>query len=264
MNFVKPEVYVIANSYLNFKGFQDYLHSIDCLDWFDKRLCLEKYDDLDVLPEIAGRLCYRSFAPGLNPNVTKIRTDSKKYIENILKQGHGSVLEHESITFIFRNVSRVFTHELITHRPGCAKSQESLRYVRLDNLDFVDPTLFLDLKFGYIDKTVIEQYVESCENFQKELIEKYIKPGMNFSDKKKLTSWFRRFAPLGLATSILWTANLRALRHIIPTRTSLEAEIEIRKVFDIVAEKVKELSPLVFQDMERQENGTWIVEYRKV
>ena len=262
MNFVKPEVYVIASSRLNFADLGNYLDSIDSLSWLDS--IIMDSNKLDLLPEIAGRLCYRSFKPGLNPNVTKIRTDSKEYIENILKHKHGSVLEHGSITFLFKNISRVFTHELVRHRAGCAISQESLRYVRLDNLDFVDPTLFLDLKFGYIDKTVIEQYVESCENFQQFLISNYIKPDINFSDKKKLTSWFRRFAPLGLATSIMWTANIRALRHIIPLRTSPGAETEIRLVMGIVAEKCKEIAPLCFQDLFREEKGNWIVDYEKV
>jgi hypothetical protein len=39
-------------------------------------------------------LCYRSWEPGLNPNVTKIRRDRKAYFDNILKSGHGSILEH--------------------------------------------------------------------------------------------------------------------------------------------------------------------------
>ena len=35
-----------------------------------------------------------------------------------------------------RNVSRVFTHELVRHRAGSAFSQESLRYVRLTDIGF--------------------------------------------------------------------------------------------------------------------------------
>ena len=68
--------------------------------------------------------CYRSWEPGLNPNVTRIRTDQAKYLENILASAHGSVLEHVSFTFVLHNVSRVFTHEVVRHRPGVAMWEE--------------------------------------------------------------------------------------------------------------------------------------------
>ena len=52
------------------------------------------------------------------------------------------MLEHANYTFAFRDVSRVFTHELVRHRAGSAFSQESLRYVRLSELAFrVPPAL---------------------------------------------------------------------------------------------------------------------------
>ena len=92
--------------------------------------------------EFGGRACYRSWEPGLNPNVTRVRTDQKEYFANILRSAHGSVLEHANWSFALRNVSRVFTHELVRHRAGSAFSQESLRYVRLTDIGFrVPPAL---------------------------------------------------------------------------------------------------------------------------
>jgi thymidylate synthase (FAD) len=76
-------------------------------------------------------MCYRSWEPGLNPNVSRVRTDSAQYLGNVVRSQHGSVLEHANFTFVLHNVSRVLTHELIRHRAGSAFSQESLRYVRL-------------------------------------------------------------------------------------------------------------------------------------
>jgi len=60
-----------------------------------------------------------------------VRSDRREYFENLLRSAHGSVLEHAGYSFALRNVSRVFTHELVRHRAGSAFSQESLRYVRL-------------------------------------------------------------------------------------------------------------------------------------
>ena len=71
---------------------------------------------------------------GLNKNVSKVRTDHDEYLRNILKQRHGSVLEHVTYSFVFHNVIRVLTHELVRHRPGVAISQESMRFVRLDDI----------------------------------------------------------------------------------------------------------------------------------
>ena len=47
--------------------------------------------------------------------------------------------------------------------------------------------------------------------------------------------FMRRFAPDGVATCIMWTANVRALRHVIEARTAPGAEEEIRLVFAEVA-----------------------------
>ena len=56
-------------------------------------------------------MCYRSWEPGLNPNVRKVREDQEAYLQNILKQQHGSVLQHASFTFVLHNVSRVFCYD---------------------------------------------------------------------------------------------------------------------------------------------------------
>ena len=61
------------------------------------------------LTEIAGRICYMSFAkprPGGN----------SAYLRNIIEVGHGSVLEHATFNLVITGVSRSFTHELIRHR----------------------------------------------------------------------------------------------------------------------------------------------------
>src|SRR6516225_8066446 len=76
----------------------------------------------ESLTEIAGRLCYMSFArprPGGN----------QAYLGHILEVGHGSVLEHAVWSFIFTGISRSCSHELVRHRAGWAYSQLSQRYV---------------------------------------------------------------------------------------------------------------------------------------
>ncbi len=50
-------------------------------------------------------------------------------------------MEHSTVTFALCNVSRIFTHELVRHRAGTAFSQESQRFVRLDDFKLYIPDL---------------------------------------------------------------------------------------------------------------------------
>ena len=46
----------------------------------------------------------------------------------------------------------------------------------------------------------------------------------DFTAKKTITSAIRRIAPLGLATEMVWTANVRSIRHVIEMRSDPGAE----------------------------------------
>ena len=161
----EPKVFVVARTkveedYNVFSdgGLNEYLEEIQASDWISNAV-----DDVDKLIEIGGRLCYKSFKPGLNKNVKKIREDNGEYIGNIIKSRHGSVMEHASVTFIFHNVSRVFTHELCRHRAGVAISQESLRYVRLTDLSLFDSKELLTSKEGEDLTGPVLDHVEKTE-----------------------------------------------------------------------------------------------------
>jgi thymidylate synthase (FAD) len=207
--------------------------------------------------------CYRSWEPGLNPNVRKVRDDQYAYLQNILKQQHGSVLEHASFSFVLHNVSRVFTHELSRHRPGTAISQESLRYVRLDELPFWFPD------WAQEDPELMKRataLLTELEQFQQWMAGHF---GLDEDDtkmheKKAKTSFMRRFAPEGLATGLVWTANIRTLRHTIEARTDQGAEEEIRLVFGKIGELMRTEAPALFGDYTVTGEGTWVPGWRKV
>ena len=138
MRNVEPDVFLVARPSVDYESLAAYLREVGGERWLE-RLDRDQLSDAENLAEFAGKMCYRSWEPGLNPNVRKVREDHAAYLENILRSGHGSVLEHASFTFVLHNVSRVMTHELIRHRPGTAVSQESLRFVRLDEIPFWFP-----------------------------------------------------------------------------------------------------------------------------
>lgn len=95
--------------------------------------------DAGAICGLCAKRCYMSFEPGLNPNVTRVRKNWFDYLSNILKSGHGSVIEHASWTFAIEGVSRVFTGELNRHRAGVAISEGSMRYIRFDDIGFWMP-----------------------------------------------------------------------------------------------------------------------------
>lgn len=264
MEFIEPQVYLIAESKINFDQLKAMLASVGketATDWFARTKEASKSEG-ELLTEIAGRICYKSFGVGLNPNVTKIRESSRDYIDNTLSKGDGSIFEHATCTFALLNVSRVLTHELVRHRVGVAISQESLRYVRPSHIRFWLPPELQD------KKKEVKSIVEQMEQNYHDLESSYEWDKMNFDLKKRITSALRRLMPDGMATSIVWSANHRTIRHVITMRTAESAEVEIRFVFDKVARIMKERFPLIYQDFESTEledkTRSWRPKYNKV
>ena len=83
----------------------------------------------------------------------------------------------------------------------------------------------------------------------------------DFGRKKLLTSAFRRAAPIGLATGIGMTFQMRSLRWVIEQRTSRHAEEEIRMVFGQVADDAMQRWPYMFQDFQKVDSGDGLFEY---
>ena len=260
MHETQPRVFLLARPSLDVGGLRGYLDAVGGASWLDGRLAEDDRNDAELLVEAGGRACYRSWEPGLNPNVTRIRTDRREYLGNILASGHGSVLEHASFTFALHDVSRVFTHELVRHRAGSAFSQESLRYVRLTDVGFRVPPALEPLREQVL--SIVEQLEELQVGAAAQL--GLDDDGVPFAVKKEATSALRRLAPLGLSTSIVWTANIRTLRHVIAMRTAPGAEEELRLVFDLVARAMVAEAPLLFQDFERTADGAWVPANEKV
>ena len=243
MEVVEPRVFLVGETRVVEEGLRAYLDHAGVPGW-----ATDAPSDSERLCEVFGRLCYRSFEPGLNPNVTRVRQGNRAYLSHVLEVGHGSVLEHAVLNFIFADVSRVFTHELVRHRAGTAVSQESLRFVRLDRLSAYVPTEIRESDEGM---AVFVKTMEQLERLQNELADLYeIEDEKAFARKKKLTSAFRRVAPMGATTVIGWSCNFRTLRHVIEVRTAPDAEEEIRLVFGKVYEVTKDRYPNLLGDYE--------------
>lgn len=259
----------------------------------------EGMNDGALLVALMGKRCYNSFEVGLNPNVTKIRTDWIEYLDNVLKSGHGSVLEHAVCTFAFEGVTRVFTAENNRHRAGCAISEASMRYIRFeeeipyweptsirgpDVLDAGDKRFFSTEVLNEILRQLAEDDLsdEECRHASRLIFErafehqefmyrilcaiwkKKLAPESKFAGKKQVTSMMRRIVGIGVSTGEGWTGNLRAVRHVLTMRAAPEAEEEIAYVYTTVAKMMLESCPELFGDFTQDSNGFWSPKYRKV
>lgn len=254
----QPVIFHIAQTGFDWKEAMRFLNDLGIETWTPT-----SDSDGEILAEFAGRLCYQAWeAQTINKNVTKVREDSKVYLENILNSGHGSVLEHVSDTYVIY-CSRVCANEIVRHRHA-SYSQESLRYVRLTNLKLYYPDIFKNNENSKDLESLFLNKISQDEKLIEGLNEKLNLDNLSsFDKKKKLTSAIRRLAPMGLMTYISMTSNIRNWRHTIELRTSKHAEEEVRKVFGLIYKDQKERYPFFYQDsIEEEVDGLLEVKFK--
>jgi thymidylate synthase (FAD) len=225
----------------------------------------------EVLCEVAGRICYMSFArprPGGN----------RAYLEHIKKSGHGSVLEHAVWNLLITGVSRSLTHELVRHRHQ-SYSQLSQRYVDESNAEYVEPDIIAsdsELHAAWADaiRHARESYVRLVRLLESKLenesfASRWLPTDATTTDRRKVARQAARSVlPNATETKIFVTANARALRHFLELRGSRHAEPEIRKLANILLEVLQRESPHLFGDYRRipLPDGTFeiVTDYPKV
>lgn len=245
MKAVRPLVIKIAETTVIPEAMDEALKNIGVSDAARARYLATRARDGRALAEFAGRVCYESYEPGLNPNVTKVRDSPREYFENLIRRGDGSVLEHGWVSFALIGLSRVCSHEVVRHRVGTAISQESLRYVRPSTLKFWIPD-----ELSASQSEAMTKAVEDVEAAYRTLEKEIPWDKLPMDQKKRLTSALRRILPDGIATNMIWSANHRTLRWVIEMRTDPSAEVEIRMVFDQVAEICRKDYPELYGDFQ--------------
>jgi thymidylate synthase (FAD) len=213
----------------------------------------------DDIAEFAGRQCYRSWRTG---------RDNAEYVANLIEMGHGSVFEHASICFQVTGVSRSLTHELIRHRAGTAYSQESQRYVDAKDLRFVLPPLLanhvegMTLEEMQVDEEMTE-FREACgealrryQRLQDRFVKRLAKMEAAGADVKVITSAKKRaneaarsVLPNAAETRLVFTTNLRALRHVLLLRGNEAADLEIRRLAVEILRNSRDYAPNFFADV---------------
>lgn len=196
------------------------------------------------LAEFSGRLCYMSQA---NP----AKRATRDYLENIKRQGHGSVLEHANYSILLEGVSRSLTHELVRHRAGFAYSQLSQRYVDESTASFVVPPAIIG---DEALETAWRGQVEAAQASYVELVEQLMGRYGWVADKVHRRKMAREAArgvlPNSTETKIVVTGNARAWRTMLELRTSEGAEQEIRRAGVAVLRILQAEAPGFFSDFE--------------
>src|SRR5687768_8311886 len=223
---------------------------------------LGESSDGERLAEFAGRLCYMSQA---NP----AKRPTREYLDNIKKQGHGSVLEHANYTVLFEGVSRSLTHELVRHRAGFAYSQLSQRYVDESNASFVVPPAIVgDEKLEKAWSEQIDGAQRTYVSLVEQLMERYGWVADRVHRRKMAREAARAVLPNATETKIVVTGNARAWRTMLELRSSEGAEMEIRRFAVATLRLLQREAPGFFSDFviyvadDRREAAK--VEYHKV
>ncbi len=200
--------------------------------------------DGERLAEFAGRLCYMSQH---NP----AKRETREYLENIKKQGHGSVLEHANYSILVEGVSRSLTHELVRHRAGFAYSQLSQRYVDESEANFVIPPAMVgDENLEAIWRAQVEGAQAAYVGLVAQLMERYGWVADKVHRRKMAREAARSVLPNATETKIVVTANARAWRTMLELRSSEGAELEIRRMAVTALRLLQAEAPGFFSDFE--------------
>jgi thymidylate synthase (FAD) len=200
--------------------------------------------DGERLAEFAGRLCYMSQRNPAN------RT-THDYLENIKKQGHGSVLEHANYSILLEGVSRSLTHELVRHRAGFAYSQLSQRYVDESQANFVvPPAIAGDETLETAWRTQVEDAQRAYVALVEQLMDRYGWVADKVHRRKMAREAARGVLPNSTETKIIATANARAWRTMLELRSSEGAELEIRRAALMILRVLRAEAPAFFSDFE--------------
>ena len=185
--------------------------------------------------EQCGRVCYKS-----EDKITEGSDDSaERFVQNLIKRGHESALEHYSFSVRFV-CDRGVSHEIVRHRLA-SYSQESTRYCNYSSGKFnseiavIKPCFLVENTEGY------EMWKNACERAE----EAYF----NLLDWGCSPQEARAVLPNSLKTEIVMTANIREWRHFLKLRTATDAHPQMRELTVPLLLELQEKVPVLFDDI---------------
>lgn len=204
----------------------------------------------------AAKLCYSPVGiEGIMEDLDETKTD--RFLNMLMDLGHESPVEHVVFTFGVEGVSRVLTHQLVRHRIGCSYSQQSQRYVRLEQFEYIIPPEIDRIR------SARERFVRAMEEDQRcynELTallyeahyKQYIEEGKNEKQAKMLAEKTsiedaRYVFPNACETKIVFTMSARALLNFFKHRCCNRAQWEIRTMAEEMVKELRKVAPVLFK-----------------
>jgi thymidylate synthase (FAD) len=205
-----------------------------------------------ALAEFAGRACYESWD---KPNPAT--ATNQGFLRHVLEVGHGSVLEHASVSMYLTGVSRSLTHELVRHR-HFSFSQLSQRHVP-DDVAVVEPAVVaadpvLHETFLAATDAALAAYRELVDTLESGIPDA---PSAALR-RRQARQAARSLLPAALESRIVVTGNYRAWRHFIAMRASEHADVEMRAVAIACLRELQRIAGNAFDDfrVSRLADGT--------
>lgn len=185
--------------------------------------------------EEIGRVCYKSEG--------KITEDSyKKFIGNLIKRGHESVLEHCSVTVKFV-CDRGVSHEIVRHRLA-SYSQESTRYCNYSGDQFGNEITVIKPVFFEMGSANYNAWYDGCRSAE----DAYF----SLLDNGASPQEARSVLPNSLKTEVVMTASIREWRHFFKLRCSPAAHPQMREVARMALHQFYTYMPELFEDVVKE------------
>ncbi len=190
----------------------------------------------------ACRQCYSSAFAGDEFCAEAGEEDLKKkeaLIRKVVASGHESPLEHVSMTFAIRGISRSCSHQLVRHRLA-SYSQQSQRYVSMEDFSYViPPTIEKDEELKAMFEATMEDIRQKYDRIVRALNKRGIRGELANQDA-------RFILPEAAETKIVVTMNCRELLHFFSVRCCNRAQWEIRRLSNEMLRICKEELPSIF------------------
>ncbi|MDD4504026.1 MAG: FAD-dependent thymidylate synthase [Clostridiaceae bacterium] len=205
----------------------------------------------------AAKLCYSQVGvENIMDGLDEAKVD--KFLKMLMDLGHESPIEHVVFTFGVEGISRVLTHQLVRHRVGCSYSQQSQRYVRLAQFEYIIPPEIEKIpaaKERFIKSMEEDQkaYNELVELLREEHLKRYLAEGKiekqarSMAEKTAIED-ARYVFPNACETKIVFTMSARALMNFFRQRCCNRAQWEIREMAEEMLRQLKSVAPILFKN----------------
>ena len=195
----------------------------------------------DELVAAAARLCYSDASVfDLLKREAGGRV-SVRLLEDLWSSGHHSPLEHASFTFGVYGLSRVASHQLVSHRMA-SYSQQRQRYVKMGKPSADSPAgasgavLPPSIAANAPARELFERQAEAAGAVYQRLLDM----GVPAEDA-------RFILPHGWETRLVFTMNARELHHFFSFRLCRRAQWEIRELARQMLAECRKAAPVLFR-----------------